>query len=116
MKKILFIIICLAIVGLMTVVSNELDWGFGDKNDEFCVAFAAIILAVNGVANQNNMVRGLFMASGLLSTIWFLGGEATLVYLFGCIIILIFMHRFPEVEEMVAKLWTPDHDEDDEEK
>ena len=113
MKKFYFIVMCLAIVGLMTAVANDLDWGFGDRNDEFCVAFTSILLAVIGVANQNDMVRGLFMGSGLLSTAFFLGLESTLVFTFGCVLILIILHRYPEIEEMINKLWTPDKDDDE---
>lgn len=113
MKKFYFFVVCLAIVGLMTAVSSEIDWGFADKNDEFCVAAVAVFLTVLGAAVKTDLIRGIFFAAGLLSTIWFLGGEATLVYLFGCVLILLFMHRWPEVQKMVAKLWEPDKDDDE---
>lgn len=111
MKKFYFILMCLAIAGLMVFVSKEVG-SEGDKNDELCIAVISVFLSVIGAAIRTDVIRGLFAAAGLFLTIIFMGVESLLFYLFGFGAVLLFMHRCPEVEEMVTNLWAPESNDD----
>ena len=108
MKKLVFLGVCVLMVALMTYFSNmffgESD---GTKNTEFCMAFIAVfVAAIVSVAESKTVTGVLFAVGALISAA--LGLISFAIYIVGTMILILMAGAYPEIKEMVSRLWAPE--------
>lgn len=108
MKKLIFLSVCVAMVALMTYFSNMLiGESDGTKNTEFCMSFIAVFIAAVVSAVDSKSVTGVLFAIGALisAALWFISFA---IYVVGTMILILMAGAYPEIKEMVSRLWAPE--------
>jgi len=106
MKRIIFIAVSVAVAVLMAVFADEVSF-FGEEGTEISLSLIAVFCTVVGAALDSKIGMAIAMGIGLAVSC-VLGCISFAMCLLGMLVIVTLTEAWPEVKEMVSKLWAPD--------